>query len=135
MRVEGAARSMTTAKALMVELTRHLERAGAEVVLLTTSPGIAAVFFDHLGFYLIGPQFRSDDRTLINMGMGVHDADHFREIGSPLADEAFVQGASEAERLCVNYFRELADAVLGPKSMEAFCRNELPPLPSPATAT
>lgn len=132
LRVEGGARSMTTAKALMVELARRLERGGAEVVLLTTSPGVAAVFFDHLGFYLIGPPFRSDGRRLINMGLGVHDADHFRAIGSPLADEAFAKGASEAERRCIDYFRKRAAAVLGGRSMEEFCHKELSPAPSPA---
>ncbi|WP_108681308.1 hypothetical protein [Methyloceanibacter sp. wino2] len=123
--IKGSASSMTAAKALMVELTRRLERDGAEIVLLTTSPGIAAVFFDHLGFYLLGPPFRSDGRTLINMGLGVHDADRFEEIGSPLGDEAFARGATEAEYRCIEYFREQAAAVLGARSMEKFCRREL----------
>ena len=80
-RVDGRAQTMTTGKALMVELTRRLHDKGAVVSLLTTSPGVAAVFFDHLGYYLIGPPFQSGGRTLINMGLGVHDTDHFREMG------------------------------------------------------
>ncbi len=135
MRVNGSARSMTTAKALMVELTRRLAREGTEVVLLTTSPGLAAVFFDHLGFYLLGPPFCSEGRTLINMGLGVHDTDHFREIGSPLADEGFATGASEAERRCIGYFRAQAAAALGDKSMEEFCHKELSRAPSPTIVT
>ena len=38
-------------------------------MLLTTSPGIAAVFFDHIGYYLIDPPFHALDRNLINMGV------------------------------------------------------------------
>ncbi len=135
MRVVGSTRSMTTAKALMVELMKRLERDGTEIVLLTTSPGIAAVFFDHLGFYLLGPPFKSDGRTLINMGLGIHDSEHFSEIGSPLAHEAFAKGATEAEYRCVRYFRDQASTVLRAKSMEEFCSKQLARLPYGPGAT
>ncbi|MDJ0514164.1 MAG: hypothetical protein QNJ62_12050 [Methyloceanibacter sp.] len=135
MRVLGSARTMTTAKALMVELIRRLEREGTEIVLLTTSPGIAAVFFDHLGFYVLGPTFKSAGRTLINMGLGIHDSHRFNEIGSPLALEAFTNGSTEAEDRCIGYFREQASAVLGAKSMEEFCSKQLASLPYSAGAT
>lgn len=111
-RIERCARSMTAGKALMVELTRRLAKAGAAVVLLTTSPGVAAIFFDHLGYYLIDPPFWSGGRTLINMGLCIHDADHFRAIGSPLADLAYSKIASEAERRCIAYFRERSSMIL-----------------------
>jgi len=123
--VHGHARTMTAGKALMVELTRRLHHAGAEVVLLTTSPGIAAVFFDHLGYYVIDPPFHALDRTLINMGLGVHDAEHFKEIGSPVADLDYAEGASGAERRCIAYFRERSAAVLQGRRMEEFCHKEL----------
>jgi len=135
MRVVGSARSMTTAKALMVELMRRLERDGTEIVLLTTSPGIAAVFFDHLGFYLLGPAFSREGRSLINMGLGIHDANHFREIESPLAHEAFAKNATEAEHRCIDYFQDQAAAVLGAKTMEEFCRKQLARVPYAAGAT
>jgi GNAT superfamily N-acetyltransferase len=124
-RVDGHARTMTSAKALMVELTKRLHDAGAEVVLLTTSPGVAAVFFDHVGYYLIDPPFHALDRTLINMGLGVHDIDHFREIGSPLEDLAYAEGASDAECRCIVYFRERSAAILQGRRMEGFCAEEL----------
>ena len=123
--IEGRAQSMTAGKALMVELTKRLYDAGAAVVLLTTSPGVAAVFFDHLGYYLIDAPFRSGGRTLINMGLGIHDTDHFSEVGSPLADLAYSDNASEAERRCIAYFRERSSMILQGKRIEEFCRNEL----------
>jgi GNAT superfamily N-acetyltransferase len=123
--VHGRARTMTAGKALMVELTRRLHDAGAEVVLLTTSPGIAAVFFDHLGYYVIDPPFHALDRTLINMGLGVHDTKHFKEIGSPIADLEHTEGASDAERRCVAYFRERSGGILQGRCMEEFCHKEL----------
>jgi len=131
-RVDGHARTMTAGKALMVELTRRLDTAGAEVALLTTSPGIAAVFFDHLGYYLIDPPFHALDRNLINMGLCVHDTEHFREIGSPIADLEYAEAASDAERHCMAYFRERSAAILQGKRMEEFCRKELARDPSPA---
>lgn len=124
-RVDGRAQTMTTGKALMVELTRRLHDKGAVVSLLTTSPGVAAVFFDHLGYYLIDPPFQSGGGTLINMGLGVHDTDHFREISSPLADLPDVASASEAERRCIAYFRERSASILQGKRMEEFCRKAL----------
>jgi len=130
--VHGRARTMTAGKALMVELTRRLHDAGAEVVLLTTSPGIAAVFFDHLGYYVIDPPFHALDRTLINMGLGVHDTEHFKEIGSPIADPEYAEGASDAERRCVAYFRERSAAILQERRMEEFCHKELAATRSPA---
>jgi GNAT superfamily N-acetyltransferase len=129
--VDQYARTMTAGKALMVELTRRLDHAGAEVVLLTTSPGVAAVFFDHLGYYLIDPPFHGLDRTLINMAMCVHDADHFRAIGSPVA-ELDSQGPSEAERRCIAYFRARSAAILQGARMEDFCREALASVPLPA---
>lgn len=133
-RIDGCARTMTAGKALMVELTKRLDDAGAEVVLLTTSPGVAAVFFDHVGYYLIDPPFESGGRTLINMGLGVHDSNHFRAIGSPLADLAYTEPASETERRCIAYFRERSAMILKGKRMEDFCRKELAWLPSPGTS-
>jgi len=133
-RIEGHARTMTAAKALMTELTKRLDAAGAEVVLLTTSPGIAAVFFDHVGYYLIDPPFHALDRNLINMGLCVHDTGHFREIGSPLGDLEFAHAASEAERRCMAYFRERSAEILQGQSMQEFCREELAHAPSPAGA-
>jgi len=124
-RVDDRERTMTAGKALMVELTRRLDAAGAEVVLLTTSPGIAAVFFDHVGYYLIDPPFHALDRNLINLGLCVHDTDHFRSIGSPLADLEYADGASDAERHCIAYFRERHAMILQGKRMEEFCRKEL----------
>jgi GNAT superfamily N-acetyltransferase len=132
-RIDGDARTMTAGKALMVELTKRLDEAGAEVVLLTTSPGIAAVFFDHLGYYLIDPPFESGGRTLINMGLGVHDTEHFKEIGSPLADLDDAQGASEAERRCIAYFRERSAMILQGRRMEAFCGAALADTPAAGT--
>jgi len=123
--VDNHARTMTAGKALMVELSRRLDHAGAEVVLLTTSPGIAAVFFDHLGYYLIDPPFHSLDRALINMGLCVHDSDHFKEIGSPLADLEDTAPAGETERRCIAYFRARSAEILRGKPMEEFCRAEL----------
>ncbi len=131
-RVHGRARTMTAGKALMVELTRRLHDAGAEVVLLTTSPGVAAVFFDHLGYYVIDPPFHALDRNLINMGLCVHDTEHFREIGSPIADLEYAEGAWDAERSCIAYFRERSAAILKGRRMEEFCREELARDPSPA---
>jgi GNAT superfamily N-acetyltransferase len=130
--VHGRARTMTAGKALMVELTRRLHDAGAEVVLLTTSPGIAAVFFDHLGYYTIDPPFHALDRNLINMGLCVHDTEHFREIGSPIADLEYADDASDAERACITYFRERSAAILQGKRMEEFCHAALAGDPSPA---
>jgi len=124
-RVDGHGRAMTAGKALMTELTRRLDVAGAEVVLLTTSPGVAAVFFDHLGYYLIDPPFHALDRTLINMALCVHDVAHFREIGSPLVDLEYAEDASEAERRCIAYFRARSAEILQGKRMEEFCRAEL----------
>jgi GNAT superfamily N-acetyltransferase len=129
--VHGRAQTMTAGKALMVELTRCLHDAGAEVVLLTTSPGIAAVFFDHLGYYVIDPPFHALDRTLINMGLGVHDTEHFKEIGSPIADLDYAEGASDAERRCIAYFRERSAAILQGRRMEEFCHKELAATRSP----
>jgi GNAT superfamily N-acetyltransferase len=123
--VHGHARTMTAGKALMVELIRRLHDVGAEVVLLTTSPGIAAVFFDHLGYYVIDPPFHALDRTLINMGLGVHDTEHFKEIGSPVADLDYAGGASDAEHRCIAYFRERSKAILQGRRMEEFCHKEL----------
>lgn len=134
-RIDGRPHSMTAAKALMVELTKRLREADAEVVLLTTSPGLAAVFFDHLGYYLISPPFESSGRTLINMGLCVHDADHFHEIGSPLAHLDDGEGASDAERRCIAYFRACSEKVLHGKPMEEFCHAELARLASPAGAS
>lgn len=131
-RVHGRRRTMTAGKALMVELTRRLDEAGAEVALLTTSPGIAAVFFDHLGYYLVDPPFHALGRNLINMGLCVHDIDHFKEIGSPLADLEYPQGPSDVERRCIAYFRERSAAILHGKRMEEFCHKELARDPSPA---
>ena len=123
--VANHARTMTAGKAQMVELSRRLDHAGAEVVLLTTSPGIAAVFFDHLGYYLIDPPFHSLDRALINMGLCVHDSDHFKEIGSPLGDLEDAAPAGEAERRCIAHFRARSAEILRGKPMEEFCRAEL----------
>jgi GNAT superfamily N-acetyltransferase len=128
-RVGNHARAMTVGKALMTELTRRLDAAGATVALLTTSPGIAAVFFDHLGYYLIDPPFQTLDRNLINMGLCVHDTRHFHEIDSPLASLEYAKGASEAERYCIAYFRERSATILQGKRMEEFCRNELATAP------
>lgn len=124
-RIEGCAESMTTGKALMVELTRRLDRAVAAVVLLTTSPGVAAIFFDHLGYYLIDPPFPCGARTLINMGLCIHDADHFRAIGSPLADLELAGVGSDAERRCNAYFREQSAMILQGKRMEEFVSSQL----------
>jgi GNAT superfamily N-acetyltransferase len=124
-RVDGRARTMTAGNALIVELTRRLHDAEAEVVLLTTSLGVAAVFFDHLGYYLLDPPFHAPNRILINMGLGVHDTDHLREIGSPLEDLIFAEAASEAERRCISYFRERSAAILQGKRIEEFCAEEL----------
>ena len=119
-RIEGCARTMTTGKALMVELTKRLDQAGAAVVLLTTSPGVPAIFFDHLGYYLIDPPFPCGARTLINMGLCIHDIDHFRAIGSPLADLRLSDVASDAECRCTAYFRERSSMILQGMRIEDF---------------
>jgi GNAT superfamily N-acetyltransferase len=124
-RIEGRGQSMTTGKALMVELTKRLDQAGAAVTVLTTSPGVAAIFFDHLGYYLIDAPFPCGARTLINMGLCIHDEDHFRAIGSPIADLALTSVASDAERQCVAYFRERSATILRGKRMEEFVSSQL----------
>ena len=131
-KIHGRGHTMTAGKALMAELSKRLDDAGAEVSLLTTSPGVAAVFFDHLGYYLIDPPFQSGGRTLINMGLGIHDTDHFGEIGSPLADMTYAQVASEAEQRCIAYFRERSSAILQGKRIEELFRNELTDCSAPA---
>lgn len=130
--IHGQGRTMTAGKALMTELNERLDEAGAEVSLLTTSPGVAAVFFDHLGYYLIDPPFQSGGRTLINMGLGVHDTDHFGEIDSPLADVTYAQVASEAELRCIAYFRERSSTILKGKRIEELFRSELANCSAPA---
>lgn len=124
-RIEGRGQSMTTGKALMVELTKRLDQASAAVAVLTTSPSVAAIFFDHLGYYLIDPPFPSDGRTLINMGLCIHDADHFRAIGSPLADLELSGTVVAAERRCIDYFRERSAMILRGKRMEEFVSSQL----------
>ena len=125
MQIHGRGRTMTAGKALMTELTKRLDHAGAEVSLLTTSPGVAAVFFDHLGYYLIDPPFQSGGRALINMGLGVHDIGHFCEIGSPLAEVTYPEVASDAEQRCIAYFRERSSAILQGRRIEELFRSEL----------
>jgi len=55
----------------------------------------------------------------------VHDTEHFKEIGSPVADLDYAEGTSDAARCCIAYFRERSAAILQGRRLEEFCYKEL----------
>ncbi len=86
--IPGRKIPMTVGKALMCELIDWLREDGGVVALLTTARGPPAIFFEHLGFYVVDAPFciAAVDFELLNMAMLLTDPTGFQEKASPLAE-------------------------------------------------
>lgn len=126
MPIAGRDRPITVGKALMCEIVDWCREQGALAVIFTTMRGVPAIFFEHLGAYVMDPFFRvqSLDFDLINMALLVTDPDRFSEKQSPLLDSCPRRPLSDAERASKSYCQDRQAEILQGESIEQFVQRD-----------
>ncbi|MFO0904045.1 MAG: hypothetical protein U0939_13660 [Pirellulales bacterium] len=120
--ISGQSTPTTIAKALMCELAVWCREQGALALVFTAIRGVSAVFFEHLGAYVLDPLARMHgvEHELLNMALLLQDPDRFRQQGSPLLRLCPQRPLTPDEVDCQRYCRERHAQILNGAAMDQF---------------
>lgn len=118
--IAGRERPVTTGKALMCDLVDWLRAQGALAVIFTTIKGVPAVFFEHLGSYVMDPLFRVETFSLelVNMALLTTDPERYAQQRSPLSETCPRRDLTEAEQACRAYCAARHAEIMAGRSIE-----------------
>lgn len=120
--IAGRDGPLTIGKAVMCEITDWCREQGALALIFTTMRGVPAIFFEHLGSYVVDPWFRikAIEVELVNMVLLTTDPARFRERTSPLLATCPARPLTSQEQACRDYCLRRNSDILQGRTIEQY---------------
>jgi hypothetical protein len=120
--IAGKTRPMTVGKALICEIADWLRGEGCQAILLTTARAVSAVFFEHLGFYVIETHVKVEGMgtDFVTMGCVLDDYCRFDQKRSPMIENCPPRPLADPVKASRDFMAEQHHRLLGGASIEVF---------------
>lgn len=107
--MEGYRERITLGAAILFSIVKLLKSHGASVVLISSDPLGAGIFFRRLGFYVLTFPYRyaASPTMLVNMSLIINEKDKFQNLNSPMALISGNSSLTREEIKAKKYFETL----------------------------